>query len=134
MALPWVRLDANISSHDKVLRLLSDPSAKRWQAFTSYVCALGWSGGHGTDGHVPKAALPIIHGNAATARLLVTYGLWAETGVSGWQIVNYATRQELEVITEGKRAAKQLAAEKGNCVRWHGPLCWVVGKGCGREV
>src|SRR5437868_7186513 len=61
MSLPWVRLDSNIASHDKILALLSDPSPKRWQAAASYMFALGWSGDHGTDGRIPQAALPFVH-------------------------------------------------------------------------
>lgn len=127
MSLPWVRLDSHIASHDKVLSLLSDPSGKRWQAAFSYVCALGWSGDHGTDGAIPKTALPFVHGTPATARLLVTYRLWTES-LTGWDIVNYEKRQELSIVREGKRAAQAAGARKANCQRWHGPEC-----GCWRE-
>jgi hypothetical protein len=127
MALPWVRLDANIGSHDKILGLLSDPSPKRWQAASSYMFALAWAGGHGTDGRVPAAALPFVHGTAVTARLLVTYSLWEE-GVGCWHIVNYANRQELDVITEAKRAAQSLGGRKARCRQHHGPNC-----GCWKE-
>ena len=78
MGLPWVRLDANISTHDKILYLASDPSAARWQAAFSYVCAIGWSGDQGTDGRISQVALPFVHGTATTARLLVKYQLWDE--------------------------------------------------------
>lgn len=124
MPLPWVRLDSSIASHDKVLALLSDPSAKRWQAIASYMFALGWSGQQGTDGQVPASALPFVHGNASTARLLVKYGLWDENAVgTGWVIRNYAERQQLVMITEAKRAGATAAARKANCVRWHGKDC-----------
>jgi hypothetical protein len=129
MALPWVRLDSHIASHDKILALTSDPSPKRFQAAFSYVCALGWSGDQGTDGRIPRVALPFVHGNTATARLLVTYRLWKETQ-NGWEIVNYAERQELSVITAGKREARRISAEKANCSRWHGPKCWIGEAGC----
>jgi hypothetical protein len=124
MALPWVRLDSSIASHDKILALLSDPSPKRWQAAASYMFALGWSGVNGTDGVVPKAALMFVHGNADTARLLVKHRLWkeAETG-TGWEIPNYADRQELTMVTEARRAAASLAGKKAACVRHHGPDC-----------
>jgi hypothetical protein len=131
MALPWVRLDSHIGSHDKILSLLADPSAKRFQAAFSYVCALGWSGDQGTDGRIPTPALPFVHGNAATARLLVKYQLWDE-GAGCWMIRNFAERQELAAITAGKRESRRFAAEKGNCSRWHGPTCWTDGKGCAR--
>lgn len=133
MSLPWVRLDSHIASHDKILALLADPSPKRWQASFSYVCALGWSGDHGTDGMIPSTALPFVHGTKATARLLVTYRLWEET-LTGWQIVNYAARQELAAVTAGKREAKRYAAAKGNCVRHHGTDCWSDDGGCKRDV
>ena len=127
MGLPWVRLDSNIGSHDKILNLLGDPSPKRWQAAFSYTASLAWSGGHGTDGRIPTAALPFVHGTTTTARLLVTYRLWTEA-TAGWEIVNYAERQELEIVAETKRAMKSLAGKKAACIRHHGPKC-----GCWRE-
>lgn len=127
MALPWVRLDSNIAAHDKILHLLSDPSAKKWQAAASYMFSLGWTGGTGNDGKVPTAALPMVHGNPATARLLVKHGLWEED-VNGWRIRNYLVRQELAVVSAGKRAAQRKAAMKTNCERYHGKDC-----GCWRE-
>lgn len=127
MALPWVRLDVNIGSHDKILQLLSDPSAKRWQAAASYMFSLGWSGGHGTDGRIPKAALPFVHGTDSTARLLVKYRLWTEQ-TAAWQIVNYDERQELSVVSDAKRAAQAMGGRKSACHRNpdhpEGCQCW----------
>lgn len=131
MALPWVRLDANIATHDKILDLLGDPSPKRWQAAASYMFSIAWSGGHGTDGRVPKAALAVIHGTEATAKLLCAYRLW-EPATGAWHIVNYSERQELDIVTASKQEARRVAAEKANCSRWHGKGCW-TGKGCSRE-
>lgn len=131
MALPWVRFDVNTPSHDKILALLSDPSPKRWQACTSWGFSIMWSGGHGTDGHIPPAALPMIHGTTATARLLVTYRLWEEVTPHGWRVVNFHERQELEAITAMKNEGRKIAAEKANCTRWHGPGCWSNGR-CSR--
>ena len=128
MGLPWVRLDSNIGSHDKILALLSDPSPKRWQAAFSYTTALAWAGGHGTDGRIPLAALAFVHGTTQTARLLVTYRLWEEA-VNGWDIVNYCERQELEIVAETKRAMKSLAGRKAACARHHGPKCECWRKG-----
>ena len=122
MGLPWVRLDANIATHDKVLALLSDPSTKKWQAFSSYVCGLAWSGGQGTDGFVPRTALPMIHGTSATARLLEKYGLWDE-GRVGWNIRNWDKRQASSAVAALARSSKQRAAAKGNCVKYHGADC-----------
>lgn len=128
MALPWVRLDSNIHAHDKILSLLSDPSRQKWQAFGLYVFALGWSGGQETDGRIPKSALPMLHGSPATARLLVKYGLWTEH-LTGWEIVNFAERQQLSDETYTIRKAQEIGGKKGNCVRWHGPNC-----GCWRNA
>lgn len=127
MSLPWVRLDSNIASHDKIVGLLADPSPKRWQAAASYVFSLGWSGGAGTDGLIPTSVLPIVHGSKATADLLVYYGLW-EPVTGGWHIRNYETRQELAIVAEAKRVTRTAAARKANCVRHHGPDC-----GCWKE-
>lgn len=131
MALPWVRLDSNIASHDKVLSLLADPSPKRWQAIASYMFALGWSGDHGTDGEIPKTALPFVHGTTTTARLLVVYRLWEET-LTGWRIRNFAERQVLSAVAAGIRSSRREAGVKGNCVRHHPKACWSEAKGCSR--
>jgi hypothetical protein len=122
MSLAWVRLDTGIAHHDKTLGLVNDPSPKRWQAAASYVYSLGWSGEHGTDGFIPNAALPFIHGTRATANLLVRHGFWAEAA-GGWRIRNYAVRQELAVITAAKKEAQRVASIKANCTRWHGKDC-----------
>ena len=128
MGLPWVRLDSNIASHDKILALLSDPSPKKWQAWANYMASFAWSGGQGTDGRIPKYALASIHATPTTARLLEKYGLWDEAP-GGWQIRNFAIRQPSTAATESAREAKQRASIKGNCVRHHGPDC-----GCWREA
>jgi hypothetical protein len=128
MGLPWVRLDANIAAHDKILALLSDPSATKWQAVASYMFSTAWSGGAGTDGYVPRTALPFVHGTSATARLLEKYGLWTEAP-AGWRIPNFDKRQPLTAAAESVRQTKQKASAKGNCIRHHGPDC-----GCWQET
>jgi len=120
MSLPWVRLDANIASHDKVLEVIGTRGGK--PALVPYMFSLAWSGGHGTDGHIPAAALPMIHGTPKESGLLVAAGLWEPNG-NGWNIRNYALRQELTLTTEVKRRAQRLAAIRTNCVRYHGPDC-----------
>lgn len=131
MSLPWVRLDSNIASHDKMLALLSDPSTVRWQAAASYMFALGWCGSHGTDGRVPSHALLFVHGSQKTARLLVKYRLWEEAS-GGFQVVNYAARQQTNAITEATKAAQSQGARKANCKRHHGDTCW-RGDRCSRS-
>jgi hypothetical protein len=95
---------------------------------SSYMFGLAWSGGHGTDGYIPRTALPMIHGTSATARLLEKYGLWVE-GTVGWNVPNYDKRQSLSATTESVRASKVRASVKGNCIRHHGPDC-----GCWKET
>jgi hypothetical protein len=118
MALPWVRLDANIGTHDKILALLAQRDGAK--AFVLYVCGLGYAGGHSTDGRIPDHALPILHGNRRLAALLVDRGLWEYNGSgNSWVIHNWDHRQETSSITE----ARLLASKKANCIRWHGKDC-----------
>lgn len=128
MALPWVRMDTNMPNHDKILALIADPSAKRWQAVASYQFSIMWSGGAGTDGRIPAYALGAVHGTQATAKLLVKYGLWVER-TGAWEIKNYANRQELDVVSEAKRDARTVAGRKAACIRHHGPDCGCWTKG-----
>lgn len=132
MPLPWVRLDSNIASHDKILELVNDPSAQKWQAAASYVFALAWSGGAGTDGLIRKSVLPVVHATPKTARLLEKYGLWKEVS-GGYEIVNYAERQQLQALSKALSDKKSEGGRRGNCIRWHGETCWRDGK-CSREA
>lgn len=122
MGLPWVRIDSNCHSHDKFLALLDDKSAKKHQAAALYFFSLGWSGGHATDGFIPKYALEQVHGTPLAARLLVIYGLWDEA-VNGWQIRNFADRQQLSNESYTIRKTQQIGGKKGACVRHHGEDC-----------
>ena len=120
MSLPWVRLDSNIASHDKVLRLVAMRDGYR--ALVLYVCSLGYAGGHGTDGHVPEYAVPFLHGTERHADMLVKVGLW-EPADDGWTIRNWVERQELAVVAASKRHAQRLPPRRTNCIRWHGRDC-----------
>src|SRR5574338_728011 len=131
MGLPWVRLDANIATHDKILHLVGDPSTLRWQAAFSYTCALGWAGGQGTNGRIPSAALGFVHGTPKTARLLMKYRLWEEAP-GGYQIVNFGLRQRTSEVSDAIRAAQSAGGKRGNCKRHHGDSCWRNGK-CSQE-
>lgn len=123
MALPWVRLDSNIAAHDKILRLLDEkPEALAYRAAFSYVCSLGYAGGHGTDGLIQFTAVAFVHGTKRTAALLVKHFLWEPTPL-GWQIRNFATRQQSAATTQAIKNAQRAGALKGNCTRWHGPTC-----------
>lgn len=120
MGLPWVRLDSNIATHDKILALLTRRNG-RGIAF-SYCCALAYSGGNGTDGHIPFAALPFIHATKKDVETMVEVGL-LDPDPYGWTIRNWADRQQLTAVSESLRAGQRRGALKANCVRWHGPAC-----------
>lgn len=129
MPLPWVRLDSNIATHDKILALLDDASPKRWQAAFSYVSALGWCGGQGTGGIIRSSALGFVHGDKKTADLLCKYDLWHEFP-GGWTIHNYATRQQTPEAAEATISMLSEAGKRGACAHWHAPGCWKEGEGC----
>lgn len=123
MSLPWVRLDANIASHDKVLKVLAGRDGHR--VMCVYMFALGWSGGHATDGHIPALALPMIHGRPRDADALVSVGLFdPDPDGDGWWLHNWAQRQEAAEVTESKRRKAAEAGRRSGCVRrGHPPSC-----------
>jgi hypothetical protein len=104
----------------KIARLLKQRDGHK--AFVMYVCALGWSGGHGTDGQLPAEAFPFVHGSEKLADLLVEAGL-IDRDHDGYVIRNYAERQELAAVSEAKHARKVIESKRMNCVRWHGKEC-----------
>lgn len=123
MGLPWVRLDSNIASHDKTWRLMSKGARGR-SAFTVYVCALGWCGAHGTNGHVPRDILAAVHGRPSDASTLVEVGLFdPDPDGDGWWIRNYLDRQQSREVSELTRGARRRASRIANCRRWHTQPC-----------
>ena len=126
--LPWVRLDANIATHDMILALLEEKPGIAYKAAFSYVCSLGYAGGHGTDGLIEFTALKFIHGTKETALLLVKHYLWRPDRL-GWRIVNFDKRQQLSADNRAISNARRAAGNKGNCIRWHGEEC-----GCWEEA
>lgn len=126
MPLPWVRMDTNLPSHDKILDLLSryPRDAGRATAFV-YVCSWAYIGHNGTDGLIPFAALGFIHGTRKDADRLVEVQLW-RPAQRGWDVPNWLARQEAAAVTEAKNEAASTAARKAACSRWHEPgcMCW----------
>ena len=124
MTLPWVRLDSNIGTHDKITPLQETADGR--SALVLYMCSLGWSGGHATDGFIPRSSLraiaPALPKPEKLAIQLVEARVWSYME-GGWRIHNYDERQQLEAISAGKRAARSAASAKANCQRWHGKSC-----------
>lgn len=110
MGLPWVRLDSGFSQNPKVLHLIED---KKWQAVVVYVSSLGYSGHHGTDGFIPQAALPFIHGTKTHANQLVNIGLWVPNR-GGFDINGWSEFQPSDEETKARKARAKAAAE----LRW----------------
>jgi hypothetical protein len=111
LPLPWVRLDTAFPYNPKLLAMIAERDGHR--AGLVYVCSLGYSGAHGTDGFIPSEALPFIHGRPADANRLVRNGFWVEQP-GGWLINGWAEFQESSVETQERRRKAQLAAR----TRW----------------
>ena len=123
----WVRLYTDLPRHEKVLRLMS--SAKGREAVGVYAFALAWSGDQRTDGHIPDYALPALHASRAHVALLEEVGLWDRNG-TGWNIHNWAERQETQAqLAESKRLKRKAACERYQREGKHpeGCECWMEG-------
>jgi hypothetical protein len=113
MSLLWVRLDTTIPQNPKMLWLLED---KKHRAALAYIFSITYSGSHGLDGYVPRAALPFIHATKADAKALTDVGLWVENA-TGWEINGWTEFQQTNVETIARREKAQHAA----AVRWSKP-------------
>jgi len=120
MGKMWVRLDTNINQHDKILTLLAHKDGHR--AAAVYMFGLAWSGQTESDGHIPDVALPMLHGAARHAQMLVDVGLWQRNG-NGYIIPNWADRQEMSEVSSAKHKAAQIAGRKGACMKHHKQPC-----------
>jgi hypothetical protein len=93
--------------------MLAEPSGHR--AALVYLCGLGYSGAHGTDGFIPREALVFIHGRPSDAARLVDHGFWwVQPG--GWLINDWAGFQE----TNEETRARRVRAQAGAAARWEG--------------
>lgn len=121
MSLPWVRIDATLPANHKILELVDKG---RWRSVSMYVFAITYSGHNTTDGYIPRAALPLIHGTVKDAQHLVAAGLWHPHG-NGWMIHDWHDYQPSSEYVKGKRTA----GKKHACKRWHPPgcTCWMDG-------
>ena len=113
MPLPWVRLDTAFPYNPKLLAMLAEKDGHR--AGLVYVCSLGYSGAHGTDGFIPREALPFIHGRPPDAERLVRHGFW-RVQPGGWLIHGWDEFQETNAETQARRRR----AQAGAAARWDG--------------
>ena len=114
MPLNWVRLDSGIARNHKILALLDMKDGHR--AVCAYTFGLGYCGEQGTDGFVPRNALPFIHARAADAARLVEVGLW-HTDPGGWLVNDWKEYQPSNEESERRSTKARTAA----AARWAKP-------------
>jgi len=73
----WFRVDDKLWGHPK---WVATPPAAR----ALWVTAGSWCSANLTDGHVPRAALPILGGKPKDAAALIAAGLWDAAPAGGW--------------------------------------------------
>ena len=121
MSLPWVRLDCAFPYNPKLLAMLSDRDGKRdanrdgYRAAVTYLSSLCYAGQQGSDGFIPREALPFCHGRNADAESLVRHGFWRPQP-GGWLINGWDEFQESNDETKQRRAR----AQAGAAARWEG--------------
>ena len=112
MGLPWVRLDTQFASNPKILYLIED---KKFRAAFVWTASLAYAGAHGTDGFLPRSALPFLHASKADAQALVDVGLWLPCP-GGYEVNSWAEFQPSNEETQLRKKKARDAAMK----RWHG--------------
>jgi hypothetical protein len=112
MSLPWIRLDTALPDHPKILALIGHKDG-RATAFV-YICGMAYSGRHGTDGFIPREALPRINGRQSDADRLCDVGLWKDAGGFGWEINGWDEYQASDQSTKERSERARRAAE----IRW----------------
>lgn len=108
--LSWVRLECSFPRNPKVLTLVE---GKAWRAIAVYIAGLSYSGEHGLDGFIPRAALVYLHGTQREAGQLEEVGLW-NWAEGGWDINDWHDYQPTAESAQRRRDKARLAAEE----RW----------------
>jgi len=106
MSLPWIRVDAQMMNHPKIARLRQRRADR---LIVTHLAAMMWSGHHGTGGHVPEYALPMVQATRKDANALVEAGLWdPDLEGDGWRIHDWddynPSRQAIESMRARQRA------------------------------
>lgn len=115
--LPWVRMDTDTHENPKILDFIEEHGQRALAAIAVWKFAIGYAGGHGTDGEITRAALKQVHGTPTHARLLVDAGFF-ELTEKGWQISGYETHQPSRAMTDQLREQLSEAGKKGAAARW----------------
>ncbi|AVP67336.1 hypothetical protein [Prescottella equi] len=115
MGLPWIRLDTTTFDHPKMLYLADE---KQHRAIVVHLSGMTYTGKHGLDGFIPRAALRVIGGLPNDAKKLVEVGLWhlAEGGwsINGWDEYQVSDDEAKARSDKARKAAqKRWANEKG---------------------
>lgn len=71
-------------------------------AFKTMVFSWAWSADNETDGHIPKAILPILGARPKVVDELVTKGVWEVNG-DGWVIHDWLDHQKSKADIEASR-------------------------------
>lgn len=109
-ALTWVRLDCGFPRNHKVLALLLEKTGDR--AALRYLFALTYCGEQGSDGFIPREALPLIHATPRDMKQLNDAGMVTEMP-GGWLIPGWAEYQPTseETVARSERM-RELAARR----------------------
>ena len=110
MALPWVRLDTAFFDHPKILGLASEG---QYRPIVLHLAGMAYAGKHGTDGFIPREAIPILLGRKVDADQLVHAGLW-HANAGGWDINGWDEYQISDEETKKRRDKAKTAA----AARW----------------
>ena len=108
-----MRLDTAFARNHKVLVLLGMRGGPA--SGIAYICGLGYCGEHGSNGFIPREALPFIHAKKADAARLVEVGLWVEED-GGWMVNDWSEYQPSSEEHERRSNKARIAA----AARWHG--------------
>jgi hypothetical protein len=102
----WVRFDTAFPRNHKILVLVGQGD---YRALVTFVCSLAYAGEQGTDGFIPREALPVVHGRLAEARKLEAVRLWLPEG-GGWMINGWLEFQPSSKENEERTSRARAAA------------------------
>jgi len=102
--MTWFKVDDGFALHPKVIAL-PDGAVALW------VRAGSWCAANLTDGHFPKAMLPVLRGKVKDAAALVAAGLWvSDKNGDGWWFHdwhNYQPSREKKLAERAASAERQ---------------------------